>query len=109
MEAAMKSILMFAAVVWMSRSAQADEIHLSSGKVLHGTLVPEGDHFVVHLDDGGAVTVRKDDVLILGVPPSPDARPHPSRRGRRGHHGRGRQNHSLSGVHDSRTLSISLN
>ncbi len=102
----MKSILMVAVVVWMSAAAQADEIHFSSGKVLHGTLLPEGDHFVVHLDDGGAVTVRKDDVLILGVPPSPNGRPQPSRRG---HHGRGRQNHSLSGVHDSRTLSISLN
>lgn len=102
----MKSVLMLAGVLFLSPAARADEIRLSSGRILHGTLVPAGEHFVVQLDGGGTVTVRRDDLLILGIPPSPDGRPHVARRGRQGRRHGGRLNHAPhSGSRDSRTLS----
>ena len=102
----MKSVLMLAGVLLLSPSAQADEIHLSSGKILHGTLVPAGDHFVVQLDDGGTVTVRRDDILIMGIPPSLDGHPHAVRRGRQGRRHGGRFIHSQHpSNHESQTLS----
>lgn len=105
----MKSFLILAGVLLLSPFAQADEIHLSSGKILHGTLVPAGEHFVVQLDGGGTVMVKRDDVLIMGIPPSQDGRPHAVRRGRHGRRHGGRFIHSQrSGNHESQTLSSFL-
>jgi len=102
----MKSVLMLAGVLLLSPSAQADEIHLSGGKILHGTWVPTGEHSRVQLDGGGTVTVRRDDILILGIPPTLDGHPQVVRRGHQGrrHGGRIIRSQHSSG-HDSRTLS----